>query len=259
MIGDETFMNHLKKFAQFLGELYEKHEKSQIQIIAHSMGGLVTLGALHIPGVVDKVHSVLFAGVPFKTGVGYLEDLMVGTPNGKNSTILKPEVLFTFPSIYTFFPTKDIHKVKNHDGEFIPIDFYDADEWVKHKLGIFHVKEPKPEQLEHLKRAVAQAASFREKIKPVPDFPYPPIAILGSKSHPTLVHIKHTEAGKYDFRSEPRELGDDRVVDPTPLEGIPFTTLYETKLKHAELLNDIPVVKKILDDLLAVKDTTKKE
>jgi len=131
----------------------------------------------------------------------------------------------------------------------VPVDFYDSSEWVKHKLGVFHLKEATPQQLEHLKRAVAQAAAFREKLKPIVNATYPPIAVLCSKSHPTLVHIKITEVGKFDFKSLPRKMGDNRVVDAAPFDGIPHTS-YETKKSHGELLNDIPLLNKIISDLM---------
>jgi pimeloyl-ACP methyl ester carboxylesterase len=154
-----------EKFQIFLREIYKKHN-TKIQIVAHSMGGIITLASINTHNgdlisypkpkpdqdnvkpdsgpstastskkgssanngeperVIDLVHSIIFAGCPFRTGVGFLQDLTGhGSPNGHNWKILSPSVLFTFPSIYTFFPTKDNSQIYGEDGKtLVPIDF----------------------------------------------------------------------------------------------------------------------------------------
>lgn len=49
-----------------------------MQIIAHSVGGIITLVVQNRrPDLIDRV---VFAGVPFRGGLGYLDNLYLGTP-----------------------------------------------------------------------------------------------------------------------------------------------------------------------------------
>ena len=41
------------------------------------MGGMITLGAMHMPRVTELFHSVLFVDVPFKDGTYALKDIIV--------------------------------------------------------------------------------------------------------------------------------------------------------------------------------------
>jgi len=54
-------------------EATKKRTGKKVQVVAHSMGGLVTHVAMSRRP--DLFHSVLFAGVPFEPGVGFIEDI----------------------------------------------------------------------------------------------------------------------------------------------------------------------------------------
>jgi pimeloyl-ACP methyl ester carboxylesterase len=282
----------VEKFQTFIREVHQKHNR-KVQIVAHSMGGLITLASVNThngvlvgdpvpppsdrdtvkpvkgdgetvptkkeggdvvsgssekPRIIDIVHSLVFAGCPFRTGVGFLRDLMVGVPNGYNHKILSPSVLFTFPSIYTFFPTPENSHILDEKGNKVPIDFYDAKDWLKYKMGIFHkVHNPSKEQIAHLENCTSQAKLLRSKLVAL-DVTYPPIAVLSSHKHVTEQKYKLLN-GELDFKNVVTTMGDDRIINATPPDGIPNTE-YETDMGHAGLLNDIPVISKILSDLL---------
>jgi len=91
----------LARFIAFLEDVSEKNKGAKIQVVAHSMGGLITRAALAQRP--DLFQSVIFAGVAFGGGIGFLPDMHAGAPVGRNKTILSPEVFFTFPSVYTLF------------------------------------------------------------------------------------------------------------------------------------------------------------
>jgi pimeloyl-ACP methyl ester carboxylesterase len=282
----------VEKFQTFLREIHAKH-KSKIQIVAHSMGGLITLasvnthngvlvgnpqppksdkdtvkpassdgatvftasevpasasGSAEVSRVIDIVDSILFAGCPFRTGVGFLRDLMVGVPNGYNHRILSPSVLFTFPSIYTFFPTPENSQIVDEKGDFIPVNFYSTEDWIKFKLGIFNKTTPTQEQITHLDHCTLQAKLLRSKLVAL-DISYPPIAVLSSHKHITERRFKLIN-GELDFKDAITAMGDDRIINATPPDGIPNKE-YETDNSHSALLSDLPVVKQILLDLLA--------
>jgi len=283
----------VEKFQAFLRDINLRH-KSKVQIVAHSMGGLITLASLQthhgvlvgnavspksdkdtiepIKGdsstattkeeapscasgneerIIDIVHSLVFAGCPFRTGVGFLRDLMVGVPNGYNHRILSPAVLFTYPSIFTFFPIPENSNILNEKDELIPIDFYEPNDWLKYKLGIFSkIDKPSEAQINHLTNSCARAKLLRSKLVAL-DISYPPIAVLSSHQHETERRYKMIN-GEIDFKNVITGKGDDRIINATPADGIPNKE-YETKESHGGLLNDLPTITQILSDLLSVK------
>jgi hypothetical protein len=160
-------------------EFYQYCEKefpdpdTKIQIVAHSLGGLIAYGAMKLYPNKFTVGAVL-VGVPFGTGMQYIQDLHKGyfTELGRCRQFLPP-TQFTFSSHWSFFPTSTneigdlfvdvteedqdiiefeadlstIGKKTNRTessirrpatpGKRISIDFYNPDEWEKHEIGIF--------------------------------------------------------------------------------------------------------------------------
>jgi hypothetical protein len=83
------------------------------------------------------------------------------------------------------------------------------------------------------------------------DVTYPPIAVLSSHSVVTERRYKIVN-GTLKFENPETAMGDGRIINATPPDGIPNKE-YETKESHAALLNDTKLVDKILADLLASK------
>lgn len=83
----------------------------------------------------SEIHT---KGVPFKQGVGFFKDLHCGEAVGLNKGILSPSVLFTFPSIYNFFPTKEIQRFVDSNKKEIEVDLFKVDSWISMKLSVFH-------------------------------------------------------------------------------------------------------------------------
>jgi len=256
-----------EKFQNFLREIHTKHNQ-KIQIIAHSMGGLITLasinthngelvkedgnGSAEVGGaektkIIDIVHSVVYAGVPFRTGIGFLKDLTVEIPIGRNKKILHPSVVFSFPSVYTFFPGKENPRLLDKNNNLIPVDFYDSQEWIERKLGIFSEKPPKAAQVEHLKNCMTQARLFRSKIAAVPNVAYPPTVVLASHSFRTVTKFS-LNGDIVNFEGAEHEMGDGRIVNATPPDGISYKS-FETTQSHQSLLNDLPIIDQILETL----------
>jgi len=147
----------------------EKFPDQPVQIIAHSLGGLMSFDAMrkhpekYAPGAV-------VVGVPFETGIQYLQDLHKGYfTELDRCRQFTPDKQFTMSSHWSFFPiTKDRledrfvdvterckegqeikfeadksgigkkvkfqPKVKGDNAYF---DFYDVDEWERLDLGVF--------------------------------------------------------------------------------------------------------------------------
>jgi len=162
----------LPELSSQLHAFCEKTYPSQpVQILAHSLGGLLTYAAMrrhpdkYAPGAV-------LVGVPFGTGIQYLEDLHRGyyTEIGRCRQFT-PKDQFTFASHWSFFPVDademgdtfvEVGNGEEEGVEFVPdvssigkvtvdsafcpeavkgenveIDFYDVEEWERNEIGIF--------------------------------------------------------------------------------------------------------------------------
>jgi len=220
-------------------------------VVAHSMGGLITLSLLNRRP--DLFRRVVFAGVPFAGGIGFLPDLHVGRATGLNRRIAGPDVLATFPSVFTLFPLVNEHVVEA-DGSPSPMDFYDADAWKRLALGPYRPGARRDAAYERfLAEALRRAKAFRASLAPRPDAVFPPVLVVLSDAHPTLVRAlragPHAEDG-IDFTTLPRTDGDGRVsarnaVPPAPIRH----EVVVTRNDHAKLLNDAAVVKRIAEFL----------
>jgi len=245
------------KFVAFLETVSQQHGGARVQVVGHSMGGLISFVALNRRP--DLVHSALFAGVPFGPHISFLEDMHVGTAAGLNSRILSPQVLFTFVSVYSLFPLEPSESaLKDQDGNPIPHDWYSAKDWERRKLGIFAMierAEVSREQRAHLRNALRQAREFRSLMvrSRKNSFQYPPIAVLASDTRQTLSAVVKGGRGAvrgWDFQEAPKEPGDGRVpfVRALPPQGVPYV-VYKTDREHGDLLNDISLVSTILKHL----------
>ena len=83
-------------------------------------------------------HSVLFMGVPFGCGVGYLRDMTLGSSIGINTRSFNPFVLFSHGSSFWTFP---------HDGEPSPyyaglFEYDSKAHWVPSKLPVKDFASP---------------------------------------------------------------------------------------------------------------------
>ena len=227
----------------------QSHGGKQVQVVAHSMGGLLTLALLNRRP--DLFQSVVFAGVPFAGGIGFLPDLHSGTAVGLNRKLLAPEVLFTFPSLYTLFPI-DGSGLEDAHGHPVNMDFYSVDGWKNNALGIFSEQRDNLADLEgYLTQALTAARSFRGLLRPL-EQTYPPIAVLAGRNFPTLARAMRggpRSIRGLDFETPPKEPGDGRVRESSalPPSGIPYRIVYSDR-EHTQLLND-PVVTDLIENL----------
>eukprot|EP01117_Protostelium_nocturnum_P006439 TRINITY_DN2320_c0_g1_i4.p1 TRINITY_DN2320_c0_g1~~TRINITY_DN2320_c0_g1_i4.p1 ORF type:complete len:981 (-),score=188.83 TRINITY_DN2320_c0_g1_i4:888-3830(-) len=162
------------QLAKLLQQIYS-HHKVPIQVVSHSMGGLVTYAVVNDPKFVHLFHSALFVGTPFSQEIAFLEFVHAGLAEGLNEEILSPQVLFTCPSGGVFYPFTDNPKVFGykdrtkppkqrpadprfqtdaHDEEieqrkkFLEdfcwlavhdVDYYDPEDWLRQKIGIYSI------------------------------------------------------------------------------------------------------------------------
>ncbi|MEM7184085.1 MAG: alpha/beta fold hydrolase [Spirochaetota bacterium] len=244
------------QFAEFLQKVQKDHNDQSVQVVAHSMGGIITLAVWNEnPDLIDKV---VFAGVPFRGGLGYLDNLYLGTPIALNQKILSAEVFFTHPTAYAFFPSgleyenKDL--IVDADGKAIQVDYYNPTDWKRLGFGPY-ARQSKfstvsPEQEQHLRNVLAQSKKFRARMQPKRET-YKQALVISSKTHPTLSKVRQLtmQDGKkslYDFDSELKVEGDGSVTRASmlPPKPIPYKE-FLSKNAHSSLLNDEKVQRAI--------------
>jgi pimeloyl-ACP methyl ester carboxylesterase len=248
-------LENTEAFITFVEGVRRESGIARVQVVSHSMGGLITFVAMNRRP--DLFQSVLFAGVPFGSSISFLEDLHSGTSNGFNQRILNPQVLFTFASPYTLLPfdLKESGLVEGN-GDRIVHDWFSVEDWSQKRLGIFADTGPNPisqEQRTHLRMALDHARRFRSEIIYKESIPYPQIAVLASDSSPTLSSVRRNGSRSskgWDFVSNPMKPGDNRVefARAVPPAGT-RCSVFKTSRAHDDLLNDTRQVEAILKQL----------
>lgn len=250
------------RFEEYLDQLSREYGGKKIQVVAHSMGGMITLSVMNRrPELFDRV---VFTGTPFRGGIGYLDNMYSGTPIGINNSLLGPEVLFSHASVYSFYPAGQAFEntdiVQDETGAPLALNFYDPAVWQANGFGPFAPASTDwrgnaEERLKFLSAVLKQGRLFRTAM--LPKFAadkYPPVLVVGSKSHGTLAFTRRkpvsssagpkTEAKdpnipEWDFANTTREAGDGtvRYRDMLPPEPIRHDVVL-SKYSHSYLLND---------------------
>jgi pimeloyl-ACP methyl ester carboxylesterase len=232
-------LESLEKFRQCVEAVRERHGGRPVQLVAHSMGGIISLPLLNERP--EWFHHALFAGVPFRGGIGFFEDMHVGLPTGRNMKITSPEMLFTCPSTYVLY-AHDRSDCVDTAGNPLEIDLFEADTWVEYGMGIF--ADPAmatPERIEHLTHSLARSKTLKGLLEPKSGT-HPPITVLANRELPTLGRaMRHGPASVrgWDVTTPPRHPGDSRVCyeNMMPPDGFTYE-LVHTALSHSDMLND---------------------
>jgi pimeloyl-ACP methyl ester carboxylesterase len=228
----------LDKLTLFITKVFEENGKRKINIVGHSMGGMLTFAFAGIHP--EMIQNLFIAGSPLQGGIGFLPDLTEGTATALNKKITSAEVLSTFPSVYSFFPFDSENHVLSSQGLPIKVDFFSTSTWESHWWGLFNSENiDLVASRNFLTKALDQAKLFRKKLSKQ-SMTYPKIFIISSRAHKTLKAVTLNETHlKLDFKSQPQGDGDGRVceTDALPPTGIPYE-LFETSEPHEHLLED---------------------
>ncbi|MBI3556673.1 MAG: alpha/beta hydrolase [Deltaproteobacteria bacterium] len=240
----------LEKFEKFIEDVCTRDGVAKVQVVAHSMGGLVAMALLNKRP--EIFHDVIFVGVPFTGGVGFLEDLHAGVLTGLNSRILSPPVLFTFPSVYALFPLDGVG-LEDRQGKPVKMDFYSAAAWRRNGLAVFWKPSADANaQEKFLQKALEHAKKFRLLLQPHAA-KYPTVTVVLGKTLPTIVAARRTDVESkrgWDLDASTRQPGDGRVAaqHAVPPKGIEYRT-FDSKAGHANLLSDPEVIGLIRDSV----------
>lgn len=230
----------LQKFQVFIENIRQRHGGVPVQVVAHSMGGLITLALVNShPEYFAKIY---FAGVPFTGGIGFFPDIHEGVATGFNRRILAPPVIGTFPSVYSFFAL-DGHGVVDEQGQALKVDFYSLADWRQQRWGFFRTRAT-AEQETFLSQALEQAKKFRHLLEPR-THRYPAITAIVGDQHPTLAEIQR-QGTDWRADSRPEVPGDGRVCATEAIlpAKIPHE-IFHTQSAHAQILNDPKVQERI--------------
>ena len=143
-----------KKLSQFIKQIKKDHQNPDLKfdVIAHSMGGLVTRYylrygendvlnnndfPLNLSGA-KNIRKVVLLGTPNLGSVGAVKSFIKGLKVGLRN--VPTEVLATMPSVYQLFPHSINNWIIDAEGKPIDMDVFDIETWRKFKWSIFDLK-----------------------------------------------------------------------------------------------------------------------
>ncbi|KAI9845889.1 MAG: hypothetical protein M1837_004424 [Sclerophora amabilis] len=100
-------------------------------VIGHSLGGIITRHAVNERP--ELFSGVVYAGVP-QTCVNILGPLRNGDEVLLSSRVLTAQVNFTLRTSFVFLPEDGKCFVDSESKEQYPVDFFDVNTWIEHKL-----------------------------------------------------------------------------------------------------------------------------
>lgn len=122
-------------FAAFVAKVKAESGAQKVDVIAHSMGGIVTRIYLQENGGAAHVGRVVFMGTPhrgaaqiFQTadeGWGLIENLLAG------GTKTIREAMFSWPSVYEVLPLDDCCIIADEAGNVRPLMLSDPANWAR--------------------------------------------------------------------------------------------------------------------------------
>lgn len=212
--------------------------KKRVNIVAHSMGGLVTLHCLRSgsDAVRSAVKKVVFAGTPFRGSPGAWDDLHLGTTSQSNTRLIDREALLTFSSTWQLLPPQADYFV-DAQGAPTVVPALDPAAWQTKKWGLFN--EPLPGAYVEQLRARVDAhhgswAVLADVEGPAPT--WKTMAVVG-KGRPTITAWRVRSDGSFDFDQPVRGDGDGTVPAASTHPPKPIVaTIVETTAEHSEML-----------------------
>jgi pimeloyl-ACP methyl ester carboxylesterase len=226
----------------------------RVRVVAHSMGGLVTLQCLRRgpESVRAMVTKVVFLGTPFKGGPGQWDDLHLGTKTSTNTKLLEAEALLTMPAAWQLLPPEP-DWFFDEQGARVDLPAYSAATWLEGKWGVFKDAATAGDaayrrQLEErLEAHRALWVSLSDEAGPVPS--WQTMVVIG-RGRPTVRGWTVKADGSFDYGTALRGDGDgvvlaDRAHPPGPIKA----TVVETTAEHTVMLRQ-PEVQAVIADFL---------
>ncbi len=213
----------IRESARELCETIRRLPVERVDLVAHSLGGLVVMHCLRSGA--PKVRRVVFAGTPFEGGAEILKDFVAGAKTGRNTALLSKEATFSFPAAFQLLPPAG--------------DFTAAERWLSGGWGVFADPLIRADaayrvQLERMLALHRESWNALTGFRGTPDA----LAIVGT-GRPT-VSLVHPA----DLDHPERQDGDGSVlVTSATLKG---AQVFSTRAEHTELLLDGAVQRAIV-------------
>lgn len=212
----------------------------RVRIVAHSMGGLVTLSCLqHGPEAVrHAVTHVAFAGVPFQGAAGAWDDLFLGTVNARNSALMAAHALLTFSSTWELLPPRANFFV---DEQRAPVEVaaFDSEQWLTRGWGVFSdaTLRDDPAYRAQLGARLDAHRAFWSGLKDQQGG-FKAMSFVGSGRATTAAFVARSD-GSFDFSQSVTADGDGTVLVTSATPPAAFaSSIVETRAEHAAMLND---------------------
>ncbi|KFA91129.1 lipase family alpha/beta hydrolase [Archangium violaceum] len=228
--------------------------KRKVNIVAHSMGGLVTMHCLLHGGAragggawsgAGHVKRVVIIGTPFTGGPGLFDDLQVGTETLRNRALLAREALFTFASAFQLLSTRSDFFV-DAGGKPIELDAFDAAVWLREGWGPFADATLREDEAyrAQLVRMLEAHRELHEALGPRPGLPAAPfetLVVVGT-GRPTVSGMRLVD-GKLDVKNPPRADGDGSVLSARAVPVLPLVyQRVDSPAEHVALMSDREVL-----------------
>ncbi len=223
--------------------------KRRVRIVAHSMGGLVTLACLQhgSEAVRRTVTHVAFVGVPFQGAAASWDDLFLGNVNARNTALMPAQALLTFPSTWQLLPP-DANFFVDEKRAPVEVAAFESERWLSSGWGVFSDASLRNDSA-YRAQLVARLEAHRAFWSSVENQPvtFKSMAVVGSGRATTAGYVARSD-GSFDFSQAVTADGDGTVLVPSAKPPEAFGSfIVETKAEHAALLNDQAVQAAILE------------
>lgn len=151
-----------------------------IWLWSHSMGGMIAAhylryGTQEPESARDTwegartVDGVVFAGTPFRGAAVIFGNLQVGAKTFRNTSLLSPEAMGSFPASYQLLPPESAQGVVFADGEQPQaLAHLDVEVWQRHRWGLLQSASGDEtlsvRRREFLKKSLARARAFSQRL-----------------------------------------------------------------------------------------------
>ncbi|KAI9329690.1 hypothetical protein DFJ73DRAFT_964236 [Zopfochytrium polystomum] len=235
---------------KFVEEIVQKNGGKPVTVIAHSMGGLVTIRAVNRRPELFK--GVVFEGTPFGAVPTVLWAFNRGAFFLPNADLFGPSVMFHCRSAYAFLP-RDGRGLSSSNGIDIHLDYFNPAVWHRHKLSpdlavpaasaaasatataaSSAADAPSATAASaYLAAALTAASDFHQSIAFSPNVPYPPFAVVRGKRWSTPVKFATSLEVKQDAAAAAGGSGKDAESVATAPAKAPDASAAETATKPA--------------------------
>ncbi len=238
------------KLSQFIKTIQRDHNnpKLKFDIIAHSMGGLITRYYLRY-GETDvlnnndfpmnqagskNVRKVILLGTPNLGSVGSVKSFITGLKVGLRK--VPTEVLVTMPSVYQLFPHSINDWVIDPSGQPLDYDVFDTETWRQFQWSIFDPKvrnriledyedsEAGNEYLlsleKYFTKHIERARRFVWSLTIPVDSPSYSLVVMGGDCEltPARILLEESDSGRQAIRLKPSQI-------KKPVAGVDYESL----------------------------------